>query len=151
MRRSLAGRAALGIAATLLVVVGSCKQSHDPDALPRLEEHATWGGSPPPEPVDGVRVGRVDRGIHIMNGTSQPIFYAVWALHYLGQFTPCTEAGEGCLQLDRGDRVVVPLEAMVGYAPDEREAVVRWWRVESDAPSGRRPRDLHVIGVPLSD
>jgi len=86
-----------------------------------------------------------------MNGREEPIFYAVWALGYLGQFSPCTESGDGCAQLDRGARVVVPLDAMVGYAPDEREAVVRWWRVQRDAAGGRRPHDLHVIGVPLTD
>jgi len=149
MRVSILACAARGAATALLVSSMSCGQGSDEPQ--RLEERAAWGGRPAPEAIDGVRVGRVDRGIQLMNGTDEQVFYAVWALHYLGQFTPCTEAGSDCLELDRGARVVVPFDAIVGSAPDERDAVVRWWRVERESTGGRRPRDLHVIGVPLGD
>lgn len=149
MRLPSVGRLAAGIAVAVCVVTASC--GRDGDAPPRVEEHAAWGGHPPPEAIDGVRSGLIDRGIQIVNGTDEPIFYAVWALSYLGQFVPCTEASGDCLRLDRGARVVVPLDAIVGNSPDEREAVVRWWRVETDAAGGRRPHDLHVIGVPLAN
>jgi hypothetical protein len=106
---------------------------------------------PPLDRVDGgVEAARVAEGIRITNGTDQPIAYAVWARGFLGLFAPCTDTGPECPRLAPGASVVVPVAAIVGIWPGEREALVRWWHVVPDGSGGRRADEVRELAVPLS-
>jgi hypothetical protein len=110
---------------------------------------------PAPAPLDRITTGEVEasltnEGIRIANGTDQPIAYAVWARGFLGLFAPCTDTGPECPRLASGTAVVVPVSAIVGIWPGEREAIVRWWHVVSDGSGGRRADEVREVIVPLS-
>lgn len=142
-------RVALAVVIGSFLLVESCWQRDESGH--EAVEHVAQDAMPRPEAVDGIRVRRVRGGIELANGTEEPLAYAVWAQSFLGEFAPCNDPGTACLRLDAGSRVVVPFDEIVGNGPDEREAVVRWWRVLSDGTGGYRVHDLHVIGVPLED
>ena len=110
---------------------------------------------PSPAPLDRVATGKVEaaltpQGVRITNGRDQPIAYAVWARGFLGLFAPCTDAGPECPRLAPGASIVVPVDAIVGIWPGEREAVVRWWHVVPDGSGGHRADEVREIAVPLS-
>ena len=98
----------------------------------------------------GVQAALTADGIRITNGTEQPVAYAVWARGFLGLFAPCTDTGPECPRLAPAASVVVPVSAVVGMWPGEREAVVRWWHVVPDGSGGRRADEVRELAVPLS-
>ena len=113
-------------------------------------------GSGPAAPADGaaraavsgaVTVAREAGGVRLTNGTGEPVAYAVWNAGWLALFGPCTDDGPDCPRLAAGASVLVPDQAVGGYAADMRELLVRWWHVLPDGAGGRRAGEVHEVVV----
>lgn len=92
---------------------------------------------------------RVSGGVQLINETDEPIAYAVWNRGWLALFGPCVDTGPECPRLAPGESVTVPDAEIDGWAPDAREAVVRWWRVLPDGTGGVKASEVHEIFVAL--
>jgi hypothetical protein len=97
---------------------------------------------------DGVTASVTINGIRITNNTATRIGYEVSNPRWLGLLGLCNTPDAGCLRLAAGATVVVPFEEIHGYESGQREALIHWWTLTTDA-SGRTVPDPRQIRLPL--
>lgn len=96
-----------------------------------------------------VTATRVDGGIAVANGTERGVAYAVWNPNFLGLLRLCSDPGPSCVRLKPGERIVVPIDSVVGWDAQAAEAVVYWWHVLPKSGGGYESGEVGRVTVSM--
>ena len=117
---------------------------------------------PPPEPVDPSAVETLGAelearataaGLELTNHGDAPVYYRARdpLTLALSDRIPCLEP-TGCPKVPARGRVTIPFEeAIVGYRPDTRLALVHWWHFLQRADGSVATDEVRTLEVAFED
>lgn len=105
------------------------------------------GLGPTPGPLTVVATNAT---LRLENLSGQAAFYFIYERESaaLINWAQCVDPS-ACPSVEPGGRAVVPYQAIGGYAPGSREAIVWWWHAERTFNGKPVPGEVHAVVVGL--